>query len=324
MAHYPFITVVLPTLNEADYIEDCLRTLLDDPFPRDQLEVFVVDGGSSDGTGAIVERLRAEFPFVRLLDNPQRLQGAAFNLAFRHADPRAEWIVRCDAHARYPQGFLTRCIAAGAEHKVDVVTYADAPIGQTCFQKAVAFAQNSPVGVGRSLYRLGTESGFVDHGKHGAFRRSLLEKGLLYDESFAINEDVELSHRIWKAGSGVWLEHELAVGYYPRKDLIGLARQYYRYGVGRARTLMKHGMTLKPRQGATLALLGANFVSLVGGFVWPQLWLLIGAYFVAIAAAATLGAVQRRDQCVLLAAVALPVMHHAWPVGWLIGRLRKS
>ena len=72
MVDSPFITVVLPTLNEAGYIETCLRTLLDDPFPRDRLEVFVVDGGSSDGTRAIVEQLRSEFPFIRLLDNPQR------------------------------------------------------------------------------------------------------------------------------------------------------------------------------------------------------------------------------------------------------------
>jgi succinoglycan biosynthesis protein ExoA len=152
----------------------------------------------------------------------------------------------------------------------------------------------------------------------------LLEKGLLYDEAFAINEDVELSHRIWKSGSGVWLEHELAVGYYPRKDIAGLARQYYRYGVGRARTLMKHGMTLKPRQGATLILLAVNAASLVGGLAWGPLWLPVAAYSVAIAAAAALGALQRRNPCVLLAALALPVMHHAWPVGWLVGRLRGS
>jgi succinoglycan biosynthesis protein ExoA len=301
-----------------------LRTLLDDPFPRDRLEVFVVDGGSSDGTQGIVERLRSEFPFVRLLDNPRRLQGAAFNLAFHKADPRAEWIVRCDAHARYPQGFLTRCITAGISRNVDVVTYADAPLGETCFQKAIAFAQNSPVGVGRSLYRLGTQSGFVDHGKHGAFRRGLLERGLLYDESFAINEDVELSHRVWQSGSGVWLEHELAVGYYPRKSLSALAQQYYRYGAGRARTLMKHGMTLKPRQSATLALLLANMGSFLGGFFWHPLWLLFAAYGAAVAATATLGAATRRDPCVLLAALALPVMHHAWPVGWLAGRMRKG
>jgi len=204
------------------------------------------------------------------------------------------------------------------------VTYADAPVGETCFQRAIAFAQNSPVGVGRSLYRLGTKSGFVDHGKHGAFRRALLERGLLYDESFAINEDVELSHRIWKSGSGVWLEHDLAVGYYPRKGLGALARQYYRYGAGRARTLMKHRMSLKPRQGATLALLTANMASFVGGFFWPPLWLMLMAYGAAVAAAASLGAAKRRDPCVLLAALALPVMHHAWPIGWLVGRCAKA
>lgn len=320
-AELPFISVVLPTFNEAAYIEDCLRTLLDDPYPRDRLEVFVVDGGSTDGTREIVARLRGEFPFLRLLDNPKRLQGPAFNLAYQAADRRAAWIVRCDAHARYPQGFLTRCIAACKIRGADVVTYADAPIGLGCFQKAVAFAQNSPIGVGQSLYRLGTKSAFVDHGKHGAFQRATLDKGLLYDESFAINEDVELSHRIWQSGGKVWLEHELKVGYYPRHSLRGLVRQYYLYGRGRARTLMKHGMTMKPRQGATIALLAANVISLVGGFFWAPLWLVLAAYCAAIAAGAVAGAVQRRDPCVLLAFVALAAMHHAWPIGFLAERL---
>ncbi|MBL8835789.1 MAG: glycosyltransferase family 2 protein [Alphaproteobacteria bacterium] len=320
-AELPFISVVLPTFNEAAYIEDCLRTLLDDPYPRDRLEVFVVDGGSTDGTREIVARLRGEFPFLRLLDNPKRLQGPAFNLAYQAADRRAAWIVRCDAHARYPQGFLTRCIAACQTRGADVVTYADAPIGLGCFQKAVAFAQNSPIGVGQSLYRLGTRSAFVDHGKHGAFLRATLDKGLLYDESFAINEDVELSHRIWQSGGKVWLEHELKVGYYPRHSLRGLIRQYYLYGRGRARTLMKHGMTMKPRQGATIALLAVNLASLVGGFFWAPLWLALAAYLAAIAAGSVAGAVQRRDPCVLLAFVALAAMHHAWPVGFIAERL---
>jgi succinoglycan biosynthesis protein ExoA len=318
-----FLTVVIPALNEASYIETCLRTLLDDPFPRDQLEILVLDGGSSDGTVAIIERLRAEFPFLRVIANPGRLQAIAFNRAWEAADKRAQWLIRCDAHARYPQGFLTTCVAAGESSGADLVVYADAPLGLTCFQKAVAFAQNLPIGVGNSLYRLGTVSAFVDHGKHGAFRRAVLEKGLLYDESFAINEDSELSYRIRAAGGRIWLERKLAVGYYPRASLAGLARQYFLYGGGRARTLRKHHLKPHLRQGATVALLAANLVSLIGGFLWWPLWLFAGAYVAAVTAGAAVGAIQRREPCVLLAAVAFAVMHHVWPIGYLKARFER-
>jgi succinoglycan biosynthesis protein ExoA len=319
-----FVTVVIPTLNEARYIADCLRSLLDDPHPRDQIEVLVLDGGSTDGTVAIVEGLKAELPFLRVVPNPGRLQAIAFNRACDAADPRAQWIIRCDAHARYPRGFLSACVAAGERSGADLVVYADAPIGLGCFQKAVAFAQNSPIGVGNSLYRLGTMSAFVDHGKHGAFRRSLVDQGLRYDESFAINEDSELSYRIRAAGGRIWLDHTLAVGYYPRAGVAGLARQYYLYGKGRARTIAKHKMRPHLRQSATVVLLAANLVSLLGGLAWWPLWLFAAAYVAAIGAGAVAGAVTRREPCVLLSALAFAVMHHAWAIGYLRERLRPA
>lgn len=318
----PHITLVLPVLNEAAYIEDCLRSLLDDAYPRDRIEILVVDGNSTDATVAIVERLKAEFPFLRVIVNPKRLQAVAFNLAWRAASPASRWLIRCDAHARYPQGFISRCVATGLQSGAALIVYADAPVGRSCFQRAVAHAQNSKIGVGGAVYRLGTVSGFVDHGKHGAFRRDILEAGLLYDENFAINEDSELSYRIIAAGHRIWLEKDLAVGYFPRHNVAGLWRQYYRYGKGRVRTYAKHNLTMKPRQAATILLLAANIVSLLGGLVLhPILYAFVGAYALALLVAAIAGAVQRRDGCVLLSAIAYAVMHHAWPIGYLKARL---
>jgi succinoglycan biosynthesis protein ExoA len=284
--------------------------------------VLVVDGDSADDTVAIVERLKREFPFLRVLANPKRWQAVAFNLAWQAADASSRWIIRCDAHARYPRGFITCCVTTGERSGAALVVYADAPIGRSCFQRAVAHAQNSKIGVGGAVYRLGTVSGFVDHGKHGAFRRDILEAGLLYDESFAINEDSELSHRILATGHRIWLEKDLAVGYYPRSDIAGLWRQYYRYGKGRVRTYAKHNLTMKPRQAATILLLAGNIASVLGGLLaHPLLFAFIGAYLLALAIAAIAGAIERRDPCVLLSALAYAVMHHAWPIGYLKARL---
>src|SRR5205823_611476 len=114
------------------------RSLLDDPYPRDRLELFVVDGGSRDRTVALVEGLSREFPFVGVLHNPKRLQSAGFNLALRAADPRATVIMRCDVHAEYPPGFLSRGVRALERSGAAVATYADAPKAATPFQAAVA------------------------------------------------------------------------------------------------------------------------------------------------------------------------------------------
>jgi succinoglycan biosynthesis protein ExoA len=322
----PFMAIVLPALNEERYIERCIRSLLDDPYPRDRLELFVVDGGSSDRTVAIAEGLRAEFPFIRVLHNPARLQAPAFNLALRAADRRAEYIMRCDVHAEYPPGFLTRAARAlsrSAREGAVVATYGDAPKALSAFQAAVAFAQNTPIGVGNAWYRLGGHSRFVEHGKHGVFLRRAVERVGGYDEAFSHNEDSELSLRLIQAGGKVWLDASLTVYYYPRPTVTGLARQYWHYGRGRAMTVLKHRIVPKARQMAPVALIGAEAFVLALSVVFPPALWFFAAYFGALGLAALYGAVKTRKPAVLLSAVALAVMHHAWGAGF-ISRILKG
>jgi succinoglycan biosynthesis protein ExoA len=320
----PFLTVVLPALNEERYLERCVRALLDDPHPRDRMELFILDGGSTDRTVAIAERLVQEFPCVRLLHNPKRLQSAAFNMAMRLADPRCEYLVRCDVHAEYTPGFLTRAVEAMARSDAVLATYGDAPKAEGCFQRAVAFAQNTPLGVGAAWYRLGGVSRYVDHGKHGIFRRDAVEAVGGYDESFSHNEDSELSLRLTQAGGRIWLDAGLTVGYYPRSTPWAVARQYYLYGRGRAMTVLKHRITPQPRQFAPVFLILAEFLALLSALAAPRALLFFAAYAATVSAVAVYGAVKQRSACVLLAAIAFALMHHAWGLGFLSRFLGKA
>ena len=318
----PFASVILPALNEERYLERCIRSLLDGSYPLDRLEVFVVDGGSTDRTVEIAERLKAEFPCLAVLHNPQRLQAAAFNIAMRAADRRSQYLIRCDVHADYGPGFIGRAIqSVAATPGAAVATYADAPKALSCFQRAVAFAQNTPLGVGAAWYRLGGHSRFVDHGKHGCFRRDAVEPVGGYDESFSHNEDSELSLRLAQAGWKIWLDAGLSVGYYPRDGVRALARQYYLYGRGRAKTVLKHRLAPRPRQLAPAALVAGEAVLLLAS-VASAPWLLpacLALYAACLAAVAGYGALKKRSACVLLAAVAFAVMHHCWGLGFLVG-----
>ena len=89
------ILAVIPTLNEEDFIEPCVRSLMSGDESLREVPLVIVDGGSDDATVNIVERLMEEFPNLSLLHNPKKLQSAAVNLAAREGrSEETEWLVR--------------------------------------------------------------------------------------------------------------------------------------------------------------------------------------------------------------------------------------
>lgn len=320
----PFVTIVVPTLNERLHLERCVRSVLDDPHPLDRLELLIVDGGSTDGTRAIAAWLAAELPAVRLLDNPRRLQAAAFNLALTAADPRATCVLRCDAHALYPPGFVTRATETLQRTGAALVGFHAVPVSEMPFQTAVAFAQSTPAGVGGSSYRLGSHSGWVESAMHGCFSRAAVEAVGGYEETASHNEDAELSLRLRAAGGGIWLDDELRVSYFPRSSVRALARQYFFYGRGRAATLVAHRQRPAPRQLTPPLLLLSNLALVLTALRTRRSRPLapIAAYLAALAAISAAGAARRRSPAVLAAPIALATMHHAWGAGFLSGLAR--
>lgn len=324
----PMVSVIIPTLNEERHIEACVASILATGYPVDHFEVLIVDGGSTDSTVDIAQALAARFTNVRMLHNPGRIQAKALNIGIRCADPRSSLIIRADAHSIFPADFVSLCVASMHRHAADAVVFIAVPIDQGgCFQKAVACAQSTPLGVGNSHYRLNGISQSVEHGFHGCFQRAILNAAGLYDESFTHNEDGELSFRIRQAGGEIFLDHTLQVKYVPRDTLGGLVRQYRAYGRGRARNVLKHRTWPRLRQIAPVGLVMLELLLLVlsplallhaGAVVFPlALAGLLGLYALLLSLAGVGQAVMRRDPCVLMLPLALSVMHHTWGVGFL-------
>jgi succinoglycan biosynthesis protein ExoA len=319
-----FVSIVVPALNEEAYIEACLRSLLAQ-WPAAACEILVMDGGSTDRTPEIVAELARRHPQLRLLHNPRRIQSAAMNLAARLASPRATILVRADAHAHYPPGFVRRCVAellrTGATSVVvPMRTEAEPDQG---LQRAIAAAQSSRLGNGGSAHRAGAVSGFVDHGHHAAFDRAFFLSIGGYDESFTHNEDAELDHRAALAGGRVWMCAEAPVVYFPRKRLEALGRQYLRHGRGRARMLMKHGLRPRPRQMAPLLALGGSAGALALAPLLPALAALALPYPLLCLLWGFAQALRRRDPWLLAAGPALLTMHLGWAAGFLQAALRS-
>ncbi len=229
----------MPCLNEEAYIEACLRSVQCQDYPQDRLEILVADGRSSDGTRAILERLQREDSRLNVIDNPERLQAAGMNAAIRRA--LGEIIVRMDVHCEYAPDYVRQCVEALERTGADNVGGAQRARAEGRFQDAMCRALRSPLGVGGAAYRSEDRDGWVDTVFLGAFRRRVFETAGLYDPLAFTNEDAELNQRILEAGGRIYLSREIVVHYYPRGSMVALARQYFRYGQGRGRTLLKHG-----------------------------------------------------------------------------------
>lgn len=262
------VSIVLPTLNERAFVVDCLTSLLAQDVPI--LEILVVDGGSDDGTRAIVEGFGSP---VRLVSNPRITAAAAMNIGIQEA--AGDIVCRADAHTVFAPDYVRRCIEVLAETGATNVGGRMQAVGLSQFARAVAAVTSSPFGVGPGKFHYAEGRHDVDTVYLGCWRRQDLRDLGGYDETSLqwAAEDQELNWRIRQGGGRIVLDSSIRSWYFPRATPRALARQYGNYGVAKASTLVKHrGLpTLRPlapaalvAATATLALVGPNTAVRVG------------------------------------------------------------
>jgi len=277
----PTVTVILPTLNEREYIRDCLDSLLAQDYSS-IVEVLVVDGGSNDGTRAIVTS--SEEP-IRLIDNPRVTAAAAMNVGL--AEARGDIVCRADAHTIYATDYVTRCVEVLDETGAANVGGSMRPVGTNSFGRAVAAVTSSPLGVGPGKFHYAAVRSEVDTVYLGCWRRQLLLDVGGYDEGRLqwAAEDQELNFRIRRRGGSIVLDPSIRSWYFPRQSAKGLRRQYFNYGVAKASTLAKHATlpTWRPLAPAALAASSLGAALLLHG---PRRVALPVAHGLACAAAA--------------------------------------
>ncbi len=220
----PLVSIVVPTRNEASFIDRCLRSIFAAaPAPSD-VEIIVVDGMSEDGTRRILADW-ADRPNLKVLDNPQRIVPTAMNIGIRAA--RGKWIMRIDAHAEYPPDYLDRCLAISRQTGMDNVggVVVTLPRDESCQARLVQAVTTHPFGVGNSGFRTGAPAGQADTVPYGCYRREVFSRIGLYDERLVRNQDYELNARLRKAGGAIWRDPAIRILYYNQSTVTGLLRQ---------------------------------------------------------------------------------------------------
>jgi succinoglycan biosynthesis protein ExoA len=308
------VLIVVPTLNEADHIGDVIAALQADCRCSEAL-ITVSDGGSSDQTPAIVQRIGSTDPRVRMLTTVERLNtSASINRAVEFYGSGRRWLVRLDAHAKYPKNYASRLVEKAIETRASSVVTPMFTMGETCFQRAAAAAQNSFLGTGGSAHRLPNRGGWVEHGHHALFDLARFRELGGYDDKLNFNEDAEFDRRLMKSGGRIWLADDLVVTYVPRKTTLSLFKQYVKHGRGRAHTFARHGGRYRIRHFILPSVAPIIILALVAPFYWPlavpaSVWALV-----CLSYGIVLG-IKHRDFCAAASGYASMVMQVAWSFG---------
>jgi succinoglycan biosynthesis protein ExoA len=273
----PRVTVVIPVRDEETRLPDCLEAVAAQDIPAEQIEVLVVDGGSSDGTVEVARRLLAGRGWARaeVLHCEAGDRSSNLNRGLAHAG--APVVVRVDARSRIPAHYVRRSLELlAARPDLSVVGGRQRAVaaGPGPIAAGVARALNNRWGMGLSKYRRARTSGEAETVYLGVYRAAPLREAGGWRTDFAVNEDFDLNRRIAAYGK-VWFDVDLTVDYVPRSSLAGLLRQYWAFGQGKARYWRTSGDRPLGRQAGLLAApvvaLGAVAVLWFGFGVSP-LW----------------------------------------------------
>jgi glycosyltransferase involved in cell wall biosynthesis len=317
------ISFIMPVLNEEKHLASAISSIFDQiGLPKDQVEVILALGPSTDSTNQVAEALKSQFP-VKIVQNPTGKTPAGLNLAIKAA--KNQIIVRVDAHSQLSPDYTKLAVQILNETKAANVGGVMKAVGHTSLQQAIAWAYGSRLGLGGGAYHVGGQAGPSDSVYLGVFRKEILDKLGGFNEKMIRGQDWELNLRIRNSGELVYFDPRLEVTYYPRASLTKLAKQFFDTGAWRAELTRTHIAKANPRYFAPpVAVLAISiglglFLAGVGGIL--GLVPLAGYVFGLLLAAVSTRGLSFAARLNIL--IALPTMHFCWGTGFISGLFLK-
>ena len=269
------ISIVAPIYNEERYIDQCIKSLFEQDYPRDDMEWIFVDGGSKDKTKEIVQSYQKQYPeLIKLFDNPHKIVPYAMNIGIENS--KGKYIIRLDAHAEYASDYFTKCVHYLDTIDADNVGGVAETKAKSKSGEAIAKMLSSKFGVGNSQFRTNGKSGYVDTVPFGAFRREVFSKWGGYDERLVRNQDNEMNYRIRKNGGKIYLADDIHLAYYCRDTIKAISSMARKNGMWNVITMKLCPGSMGLRHFVPLCFV-LSIPLLVGfGFLWWPIWCILG------------------------------------------------
>jgi glycosyltransferase involved in cell wall biosynthesis len=317
----------MPVLNEENYLEAAVLAILSQDYAG-PIQVVLALGPSTDRTNEVAAQIIAGDSRVSSVQNPTGRTPEGLNAAL--AATTQEIVVRVDAHSELSDGYIRLAVETLQRTGADNVGGIMGARGVTKFEKAVAAAMTSPLGVGSASFHTGGTEGPAETVYLGVFKRKALDRVGGYDPAFTRAQDWEMNYRIRTTGGTVWFNPDLFVTYRPRPNVFKLAKQYFEYGSWRHEVMRRHPDTRRtksalryfaPPLAVALIVIGKilGSIGLVMGnaLIWGYI-LPIG--YLALTLVSSLTLVKRARNGALWLPIVLMTMQMSWGIGYLTSR----
>jgi glycosyltransferase involved in cell wall biosynthesis len=323
----PKVSVIIPARNEEKFIEKCIESFLTCDYPKELIEVIVVDGMSEDRTREIVIEISRRDERVLLVHNERKITPVALNLGVKAS--KGEYILFSGAHSEMPSDYISKCIKHAIETGADNVggVMKTEPRVKSAVGIAISKVLSSPLGVGGAKFRTGVaEPTEVDTVPFGCYKREVFDSIGYFNEKLVRNQDIEFNLRLKRAGGKIILFPDIKLTYYSRSTLKELCKNSFGngYWVIAAKRYAKVPYSrrhLVPLAFVLFLLLGP-IISLVASFFSFIYISLLAIYLVAVILFSFTHAMETKRQDVFFAAiVSYPVLHISYGLGSLLGFL---
>lgn len=265
------LSVICPIYNEEKYIAKCIDSMLEQDYPKDDLEIILVDGMSTDNTRKIVAGYVKQYPFIRLIDNPHRIAPWAMNIGVKES--KGEIIMRLDAHATYEKNYFSSLAYGITKYNADnigSVCKTDV-LNKTAKTLAIREVLSNKFGVGNSTFRTGIEGAQeVETVPFGCWKRDVFSKYGFYDVRLVRNQDIELNKRIIRGGGKIIIVPDTFCTYLARETFKALSKNNFGNGKWNILTVYytKEMRSLSLRHFVPLAFILSVLIPSIVGFIW--------------------------------------------------------
>jgi cellulose synthase/poly-beta-1,6-N-acetylglucosamine synthase-like glycosyltransferase len=324
-----FVSIVIPCRNEERFIGGCLASIVENDFPKDNLEVFAIDGVSEDRTRSIVEGYAKKYPWIKLLDNQKKITPVALNIGIKNA--KGEIIIWMSAHNRYEKDYVSRSVESLDRYGADNVggIMRTLPREDSFAGRGIVASLSHRFGVGNSYFRVhADEPKWVDTVFGGCYRREVFDRVGLFNENLVRGQDMEFNFRLKKAGGKTLLVPDIISYYYARSDLKSFWKHNWANGVWAILPFLYSPIIpVSWRHLVPVTFVVSLLITVVLGLLWvPFFWLfltILGSYvLVSLAASFQIAWREHDPRYLILMPFVFGMLHFGYGLGSLWGAIK--
>lgn len=315
------VSIVIPCRNEEKYIEKCIKSFIDQSYPKELLEIIVSDGMSNDGTRDLIKSLQKCNDNIVLLDNKELTAPKAMNLGINYS--KSDIIIIFGAHAYADENFVLESVKALGRENVGCAGGVITTVNEGSKGAAIAEGMSCPFGVGNALFRFADKECFVDTVGFGAYKKTLLDEIGYFDDELVRNQDDELNYRVIKSGEKILLSPKIKSTYFSRGDFKKLWKQYFQYGFWKVRVIQKHKKPAAIRH--LIPLLFVLFLG-VGGLLATvfevtriPFLIILSLYLILDLGFSMKIAFAKKINYFIYLVITFPILHISYGIGFLLG-----